>query len=603
MGEEVIDQIEFRWQPGRDMAPFAWSFSDARKADFWSSRLAGIFRPPIPNPEQGVPGTSFFYFAPGDGHAAFVWRQYEQDASRLEDDAARRALVARALVGTAEALTPSLAIATCHSSPLARLGPPPGQASSARGLSPLARGHLAPERATIEALDEAACQEWGLDILIAGALAEPRLPISVMLPATAMLMDPADSPQLLLLWGLWRTTAPLVTVPRPRDEPPAERGWSFSTYEPPLGSTGTGTLPDIVFRSLEQQGQPPLNARDEMAVLPRQDAGVPSTGFPRFGNQLVRAYRELGGLELDRLLQQVAAEHPDVDDRLGQTSKRLSRLWSPSRAAERPAPEPVTSTPFGESLNPDVPWNPWVAGTPPRDGARAAGQPDRQSAADVPRSAPADYGTGPGGQRDSGQPAHVPLGRIMDGLGAGPDDPEFARAREALRGRLAKPSASERSAARRLLPDCDWYIPALARAEPFRTEDALEDLFAIVVIPDINQAEVADELAWWVSYAPPEVVRGLFAAAYHASQETGQLLSSILEPVLAQRWLHEVGVRLDLDHPPAQARPLAKVPASRQRAHWLLFLQNQPNGGVVASVLAWVCLVLFVIIVLSSWRL
>jgi hypothetical protein len=624
----IVDQIEFRWQPGRDMSPFAWSFTDDRTVSFWSGRLLGIFRPAIPNPAQGVPETSFFYYAPGDGHAALIWRHYEAGASRLQDDAARRPLVARALVGAAGVLTPDLAIAACRNSPLARFGPPPGQASSVQGLPPLRGEHLAAEPATIRALDQAACQERGLDALIAGALEYPEMPLSVLLPGREMLALPKDSAQLLLLWGLWRATAPLVTVTGARQAARAGRGWSFSTYEPPLGATGTGVLPDVVFRCQEQQGQPPMNARPEKVILPRLAGGPTAGGFPGFGERLARAYRELGGAELDRLLHQVAADSPDVDERLQLASKRLNLILRGPAAAglERTSAESASPNPYWESLSVEPGWEP-AASYPPdtATGASAlvpprpvpsrppapahAGGPyaNLGAAPDSPDWAAEDPAApaaeAPQHWQDEAEAAPMPLSLIMDRLDAGSDNPSFALAHDALRKRLTDPSPSERAAARRRLANCSWYIPALARTEPFKIEETLQHLFAIAVIPDIDQPEVAGELARWAESSPPEVIRGLCAAAYFDSPETAQRLSRTLQPTLSHRWLRERGIHSGPSDGPGDEQPQpARHSGGPPRAHWLLFLQNQPNAGVLASVLAWVCLVLFVIVVLASWR-
>ena len=85
------------------------------------------------------------------------------------------------------------------------------------------------------------------------------------------------------------------------------RGWSFSTYEPPLGDGDTALLPDIVFRSQPfGRGMPPLGTRREIRVRPYDPGKRPAVSLEQdFAVLLVDAYRYLGGERLARYLQEV----------------------------------------------------------------------------------------------------------------------------------------------------------------------------------------------------------------------------------------------------------------------------------------------------------
>jgi len=180
---ESIDQIEFRWQPGKDLSPIASSFTNTGARDRWFARLAGLVRPATPNADLGVPSRSVVYWTFSDGHAAVIWRQYEMNAITLHDDTPRLPLVARAIVAQRNSLRPDTAIAFCRANAEAELGPPPGQVETGADLPPISISRL--RTVAVQAMgeiDEISCQEPGLAPLIAARMRTQDTPISVQLP-------------------------------------------------------------------------------------------------------------------------------------------------------------------------------------------------------------------------------------------------------------------------------------------------------------------------------------------------------------------------------------------------------------------------------------
>ncbi len=182
-------------------------------------------------------------------------------------------------------------------------------------------GLVARFRPQARRLDSLARHEPGLGHLIATALRHPRSPLSVLLPGIDVLESPGYSPALKLLWGLWRTTAPLVP-----DQ--AVRGWSFSTYEPPLGAAQGAELPSIVFRNEEHEwpDQHPVNYRTEVAVRPKSPDDAP-TAEP-VSAALATAFRTFEPGYLEHLLKRTAASWPELADRLTAIESAIARELS-----------------------------------------------------------------------------------------------------------------------------------------------------------------------------------------------------------------------------------------------------------------------------------
>jgi hypothetical protein len=638
--EQAVDQIEFRWQPVRDMSAVAWSFEDSVQADGWSTRLAGAVRPATPDRLQGVPEASFFYHSPGDQYAGLIWRHFDLRAEALADDGARRPLVARAIVGPAAVLTPELAMTLCRAAPLTRSGPRPGQVSAMQRLPRLPAADLAAQAAdTAVELDESACREPGLARLIAAALRRGATPLGVLLPGREMVASPKDSAQLLLLWGLWRTVSSLV-APSGEQSPPG-RGWSFSTYEPPLGDTDPAELPAIVFRSQEQQRQP-VNMREEVVVQPRRPEPDAGDMHSELAEELVLAYRDRGGEGLERLIRQIAAHTAEVGERLDLLSQALAGGAGFALTSFQPQAGGVASShPYGDPLplESDCGDSPPSAPDATEPGElisshgtgrlqeysqasdRAVGQQQEQPMSPPRRSQPTKHALspdqapslelaaghasppGPGDgapARRHGPREQLPLADVLDWLREGPGHADFTRARTWLSRPAPAPSAADRARARKQMPGHNWYVPGLVRAHPFMAERTLQDLFAVTVVPDIERPAVAAEVAGWAEDSAAEVVRALCAAAYSKDPGAAWLLKKSLQPVLSERWLLEHGIHFAVPENPLaeKSRPVTR---SRGRADRLLFFRRSRHAGLISSVLAWVCLglIVFLVIVIS----
>ena len=151
------------------------------------------------------------------------------------------------------------------------------------------------------------------------------------------------------------------------------------------------------------------------------------------------------------------------------------------------------------------------------------------------------------------QAHHLPS--LLDQLYAGPGDPGFAAARQAVKNKHLACPPRDRAAARGLMAERGWYIAPLMQDDFDKIEDVLEGLFLMAVIPDLDAAGVRDELARWVDEheAPVLVVRALAAAADRQGGTTPTLMTQILQPALSRRWLREHGI--DLTSPSLPVKP------------------------------------------------
>jgi hypothetical protein len=623
---QKADQIEFRWQRDDDLSCIAHSLT-AESARMWSVRLAGLIRPATPDPLLGVPEHSVVYQAFGDGKAALVWRLYDEHALPLHDHQARQPLVARALIGGGSLLKSGFTMALCRAEVAAtsRLGPPPGQVEIGDVLPSIADAELTRVAGQVVGeLDELGGQERGAERLVAAALRNRNTPLSVVLPGRELIRGLWDCPQLLMLWVLWRTTAALTA--EPEASPATERDWSFSTYEPPLGITDTSGLANIVFRSQEQEQDrpPPQAARREITVRPRSDAAS-TDRLDEIATVLIGAYRDLGGEELRNRVGKIADRCPDVDARLDASLRELSRLKlgpvqpdarldavraAPGQRSPLPADEAADSFPPepgpATSLEPPTP-----AKFEPASASGPAAPMPEPPYTDL---APAEQGytasatvndglTGQPRERDRTGPQHQgrrghpwTVTTMLDRINDGPDHPDFELALEMMAKAGFSPP-QERAQARNLMPGRTWYLLALRRRDPFQVEDALEAIFRVTVIPDLATAAVGIQLARWAAESPPEVIRALSAAAHHHGGNAVHLLDQVLQSALHRRWLVEHSIHLD--HTSPEVGTHVQGGRRRPRPRWQI-IPDGSRTGVIASLLAWLCLSLMVALILGT---
>jgi hypothetical protein len=196
-------------------------------------------------------------------------------------------------------------------------------------------------------------------------------------------------------------------------------------------------------------------------------------------------------------------------------------------------------------------------------------------------------------------PPPYPVTSLVDQLYAGPADPDFEPALQALWDGNFPDLPADRATARQLVAERDWYLSTLLPYGLAHLHNTLEAVFRSAVIPDLNRPEVAEELAGWADEraAPPPVIAALNAAA-QGRPGAPELMRQILEAPLASRWLSEHGI-----YPGPSAATAAPAPrrpgahAARPRS-----TDPAPEGRWHAEPITLVtlfCVVLLVLLVLA----
>ena len=577
---EWIDQFEYRWQPTKDFSLTSGS-GQTPEMIRWSDRISlWVRHPPVRAPLESMRYEIF-----SDGTAALAWRQRNAQASGFQDGTEGRPEVSRVLIGPVRLLPPAIAVALCRMGlPEAVIGPRPGMVPVNPALPRVdatALDHLA--HGQVRALDKLASSEkTGLYKVIAAALTYADTALSVQLPDRYISGTLHDGKQGSLLWGLLRTLPLLL------DDNPGSRGWSFSTFELPLGDTDTRGLPDIVFRA-HGRSQRPSNMRPEIVVRPLDASDLPDKIRHRqFAELLVAAYRQLGGERLSQCLAAVS-ELPSLEQRIAQAEDTLyDVLPAEALSAARQRRVPVTDSPLTEPAmtEPAAPvddvapsrepgW-PQAATTPDSFLPSAAPAPLRPAApirpAERPCPVPLPSGTSPphtspswqetqetsygasnrtneaapplptdtNRPRQTGVAPRNTVSSLLDQLDEGPANPWFESALQFLWTGSFPDLPADRDAARKRMPERGWYIPALTRHDSVHFEAALEKIFQRAVVPDLGSPEVTEELARWASIedTPPSVFRALNAAA-QSWPGWPDLMGQIMVPAAGRRWLTE----------------------------------------------------------------
>jgi hypothetical protein len=578
-GHDHVHQIECRWRPQFDFSPVASSLPANTEVADWFARVRNSVWPPSANLSAGVPETSVVYLTFLDGTAAVILRCWDLNAIPIMGASNRRPLVARVLVGSQTALTPQIAMAICLTGAAEVTEIPPGRVEFGATMPPISTTSLsALSDAAADALDDMACAETGLPSLIAAALLHYDKVMAVQLPPSET-SDSARTAQVRMLWGLWRTTAPLLAG---LDEPQV-RGWSFSTYEPGLDSDTSPTQADIIFRALQPGGRP-LMVVNEVTVTPRGPALADHAALADLANRLFAGFQRLGGQELTERLTGLCKDRFVRDERLDAVSQFLGGQSAAAVEAGTPAEQIVqpsamattysgqhrTAEPAlvgrarqqaGEQRTDTDPESGWQAGiaTPASSGPVPAVPPTRT---------PAGPDDGPGG-----------MAEVLGWLAAGPNSRHFQRAVTALLGPEPTTWREDRAAARRTMTPRNWYVPVLVHDNPWRVEEMLERIVSRIVVPDLSLEEVRDEVAAWVSdpLTPVVAVKALVVAAQRADARKAALLHGLLAPVVYRRWLAEHAVYL-----PRQAVPPGGRAASAEAA-WPESAGPRPAGSAAAK--------------------
>lgn len=599
-GFDEVHQIECRWLPRHDLSPIASSFPAGSDAVDWFARLKPAIRP---KSGADAPDETMVYLTLADGSAAVICRQWNLDAVPLQDSSVRRPIVARILIGSQQLLSPQVAMSLCLTGLRDVAGIPPGQVGLDTHLPPVSGSRLADLADSAgHSLDEGGREQPGLGRLITAAVRDHCTPLAVQLPGHEM-RERASSPQAFLLWGLWRTTRPLLAGISDLSADP--RGWSFSTYEPPLDASDTTWLPGIVFRAQQPRHQPAQVLRPETTVAPRDPPGLAAQdGLDALGIALARAYAALGAQELSVRLAAASAYSRTLSDRLATVSHALAEFMPPARAARiapaaREAPhtdarspgEPAL-TPLPEPTTADSPGAPSEWTPVPTDAAPHTplaepiplAEPSR--AAEPSRETPPERG---GHARQPGPGEQDLVSQVLGWLGRHPDAQRFPAAlRQLSAGPPPPPEA--RATARDAMPGHEWYIPVLAAFDPRRVEETLVAIFRQIVIPDLGESRVRAEMGVWASEynAPTTVIRALIAAADRAGDVHSSGLEDVLKPALYRRWLTDHAVYAG---PIAHGASMPRSTSAPARRFWKFFPAGE-RTAVAASLLAWLCLLL-----------
>ena len=340
-----IHQIEYRWHQTRDLSPVASSMSQESTRG-WDSRIrAWVRHPNVDEPSESV----CYQILPNEA-AALAWRYRDRQAAERGDGTRGRPLVSRVLVGHASLLTPDVAIVLCRAGLPATAGDRPGQVTIGADLPVISADELRAIVCDIAGkIDQEAAREKGLAQVVAAALSDPNTPLAVNIRDPLIFRPPADGTQALLLWGLWRIVRPVLGAVR--------RGWSFSTFELPLGDVDPRTLPDIVFRLAQPaQTAAPAAPRREIKVRPGDPTSVPGgTSHAALAEWLAAEYQETGGDGLRQLIARCGVEQP-LQTRLAAIYEMLSARWSPVSVSSPSVP--LVQVPPARELDREPEWTP-----------------------------------------------------------------------------------------------------------------------------------------------------------------------------------------------------------------------------------------------------
>jgi hypothetical protein len=311
-----LNQIEYRHHPTRDLWPVASSMSAQSR-----SSLHAQIRAWVRHPHDERLSESACYQLLANGNAALAWRYWDERAAERADRTRGRPLVTRVLAGAASILSPKVAVALSRNGPTADLiGVLPGEVPDGAEMPTVSGSAVAALAAEMAPeLDEAAMWENGLQAVVAAALCNPSTPLAVSLEDSLMARPLGQCVQCTLLWGLLRVTGPILG--------PVGRGWSFSTFELPLGDTDTAALPGIVFRQAQDTQPAGINWRKELKVRPLApdalSAAAPYADWLELAGWLVAEYRDRRGDGLAALLADLCGNKHSLQGRLEQLQARL----------------------------------------------------------------------------------------------------------------------------------------------------------------------------------------------------------------------------------------------------------------------------------------
>jgi hypothetical protein len=568
----------------------------------WDIRLRSWVR--HPSADALSQSVAYQVLPPNGAVAALAWRSRGQQPERGDR---ARPLVSRVLVGNTSLLTPEAAIALCRMGLPATAGERPGQVAAGTELPTLSGAEVdALVSGAMQWLDREAREAAGGDGLaevIAAAVADPNAPLAISLPQPAVARLPGDGAQARLLWGLWRISRPLLGTVR--------RGWSFSTFELPPGASEGAAVPDVVFRSDTGEEAAGGGRKEILAIPgdPGELAGSPQAWLAQWlvaeyqqgGAEAVEQLVAECGVEQPlqarlaavydilharwaRRAVPVAPAGPDGGPRADAEavlSQESGRGQEARRGREAgPSPEAEAGLEAERALDDAEVLETGLALDPGPDADEDAGgywADDGWTDDDWAEPEP-EPDHRPGGPRPAppGQPPRLfeaamarSLPDLLARLAGTGDAAEFKLLLQDILTIGAEPELGNRVDARRMLFEANWCIADARPADRELHADELARIFQVIVLPDLDRPRVGRELAEWALVAPPAVIGGLLAAARGQARgdrrgdgrdgghgdppadrsvpEKYLAMVTIIQPVLAQRWLEASGLGAEWD--------------------------------------------------------
>jgi hypothetical protein len=482
-----LHQIEYRHHQTRDFSPAASSMPSRESLAGWDTRVRAWVR----HPHSDELRESACYQVFANGRAALAWRYQDERFTIRPDGTSGRPLCSRVLVGPETLLTPKTAVALSRTGPTAALvGSLPGEVPDDATLPTVAGDEL---RSLVQGLapvlDREAEGVRGLQAVVAAALMEPVTPLGVFLPEEPL----NDGVQGLLVWGLLQITEPLLGSTR------SWGGWSFSTYEHPLGDRDPATLPAIVFRQVAPRPMAPSRYRVEAKVRPYDptalDPGMPYGDRLELAGRLVDEYRKRGGPGLRQFIEGCCGTEEPVEVRVQRLEETLAGASSRNELVSHSTPPPEPP----ELLQYYAP-EPQALGPPllPR----------------LPRTVSA-------------------MLRQLELLGE--DQRQFESILDNVYQEADGITPEERARSWDVITRDAWYENT-CQHNSFRSMD-LARILHIVVIPELaDNDQAVQAIARWAVQAPDPMLEGLGTAARVTSSQMWQLVTAILVPALACRW-------------------------------------------------------------------
>ena len=592
-----IEQVELRWTDEGQRGFSAIAYSERYESSLWAARLQPIARPP--KIQQSA--TVVYEVFGGDAVVIFRFLMQPTDLDGSTGEwgslsagmpSARDNLVARAIVGPLELITPEIALVLSFLGRPDFINPPPGKVLERDRLPILASAVLedAVQRVSPR-LDELARRDKALESVIATALTEPLCPVNLQLPETEVGTESTTA----LLWGLWRTTnRVLAVIP--------DWQWTFSTGEEPSGNTDPGSLPQLIVRRLPRPDDPrPSAQRDQRVVQPRMTYGSigRSDAAATAAHFLAAAYRTLPIEDFSKRLHNICTARNTLVERLALIPAELSEF-----RAESPMPAVHSATTAAYFPASGARPSSLAPNRPVLEGAQAPAadaMQDPVAAVNDPREAPKrESVVARGAHRIVGTDT---FGHLFGQLTTYEDDSEVALDRiihKKERGEL--PTPRDRAALRVTTAREGWFV----RQFDYQRRDVygcVAMLLDLTVQPDLADLACRPDLikllqGWVVDARTPAVV--ILALDELITRENDYELQRRIIPSLGYRWRREHG-RYSMLREPTQS--LSPEGGTTRGSPWWVPFKREHVRSIWVNIIFVICVAEIIILaVLLVWR-